>query len=120
MFNFLRPGAKAAAAPSVAEISAAVARKDMVLVDVREPAEVRASGKAAGALTIPLGVLALKADPAAPDALLRPGKPVALYCASGGRSGMAAQVLTRLGYAPVWNIGGLADWQAAGGQVERA
>ncbi len=27
----------------------------MVLVDVREPAEVRASGKAAGALTIPLG-----------------------------------------------------------------
>jgi rhodanese-related sulfurtransferase len=119
MFNFLRPAAKPDAAPSVAEISAAVARKELVLVDVREPAEVRASGKAVGAVNIPLGVLALKADPAAPDAMVRPGLPVVVYCASGGRSGMAAQVLARLGYAPVWNFGGLADWQAAGGQVER-
>ncbi len=120
MFNFLRPGAGRAALPSVAEVAAAVAKGDMVLVDVREAGELQASGKAKGALHIPLGVLALKADPRAPDAVLRPGKPVAVYCASGGRSGMAAQVLSRLGYDTVWNIGGLSDWQAGGGQVVRA
>jgi rhodanese-related sulfurtransferase len=92
----------------------------MILVDVRETGELRASGRARGALHVPLGVLALKADPSAPDAALSPGKPVCVYCASGGRSGMAAQILTRLGYAPVWNIGGLGDWVAGGGQVDRA
>ncbi|MEZ5797155.1 MAG: rhodanese-like domain-containing protein [Paracoccaceae bacterium] len=119
MFNFLR-SAPAAPAPTVAEIAERVARGEMALVDVRETAEVRASGKAKGALNIPLGILALKADPAAPDCLLKAGQPVALYCASGGRSGMAAQMLSRMGYATVWNIGGLGDWHAGGGQVEKA
>lgn len=120
MFSFLRPSTQAARAPAVPEIAAAVAAGQMVLVDVREAGEVRASGKAKGALHLPLGLLALKADPSAPDAALSPGTPVCVYCASGGRSGMAAQILTRLGYAPVWNIGGLGDWVAGGGQVDRA
>ncbi|MGB4826530.1 MAG: rhodanese-like domain-containing protein [Paracoccaceae bacterium] len=120
MFNFLRPASANANQPSLSQIADGVAKGEITLVDVREAGEVRASGKAKGALNIPLGVLQLKADPSAPDALLRPGKPVALYCASGGRSGMAAQMLQRMGYAPVWNIGGLGDWHAAGGQVERS
>jgi len=119
MFGFLRPAARPAP-PPVAEIAARVARGEVILVDVRDAGEIRASGKAKGALAIPLAALALKADPAAPDALLAPGRPVAVYCASGGRSGMAAKLLRRLGYDPVWNIGGLSDWIAAGGQVERA
>lgn len=118
MFSFLKTAARPAP-PSVAEIAAGVAAGQMIVVDVRETGEIRASGKARGALAIPLGVLALKADPAAPDAMLRPGKPVALYCASGGRSGMAAQMLERMGYGPVWNIGGFGDWVAGGGQVDR-
>lgn len=120
MFNFLRPAAKGPAQPGIAELSAAVAAGEITLVDVREAGELHASGKAKGAIHIPLGILALKADPNAPDALLKPGKPVAIYCASGGRSGMAAQTLQRMGYDTVWNIGGLGDWQAGGGQVERA
>ena len=40
---------------------------DAVIVDVREPAEIAATGKAAGALEIPLGAIAARADPAAPD-----------------------------------------------------
>lgn len=120
MFNFLRPAGGPPRAPSVAEIAAAVAEGRMVLIDVREAGELKSSGKAKGALHLPLGVLALKADPGAPDAALRPGKPVCVYCASGGRSGMAAQVLARMGYDPVYNIGGLGDWVAGGGQVETA
>lgn len=118
MFNFLRPAARVPL-PSVPEVAAAVAKGEMVLVDVREIAEIRASGKARGALTIPLATLALKADPQAPDAALRPGLPLAVYCASGGRSGMAAQLLGRMGYTPVYNLGGLSDWVAGGGQVDR-
>jgi rhodanese-related sulfurtransferase len=30
---------------------------------------------------------------------------------------MAADVLARLGYGPVYNLGGLRDWAAAGGTV---
>lgn len=119
MFSFLRPGARPAP-PSVPELAARLARGEIYLLDVREPAEVRSTGKAKGALALPLGILALKADPAAPDAALRPDRPVAIYCASGGRSGMAAQMLQRLGYGEVWNIGGLGDWVAGGGQIEKA
>lgn len=119
MFNFLRPKAQPPC-PPLAKIMAGVAEGRIALVDVREMAELRASGKACGAVVIPLGVLALKADPKAPDAALAPGRPVAVYCASGGRSGRAAQVLRQMGYETVWNIGGLGDWQAGGGQVERA
>ena len=43
MFSFLRPNA-GPACPSVAEFAAAVARGEMVLVDVRETAELRGSG----------------------------------------------------------------------------
>lgn len=119
MFNFLRPRAQNQT-PPLAEIMAGVAEGRIALLDVREMAEVRASGKACGAVVIPLGLLALKADPKAPDTALAPGRPIAVYCASGGRSGRAAQVLRQMGYETVWNIGGLCDWQAAGGQVERA
>ena len=118
MFSFLRPSS-GPACPPVAEIAAAVARGEMLLIDVRDPGEVRASGLAAGAVNIPLSILHLKADPTAPDAALAPGKPVVLYCASGARSGMAARMLRQMGYDPVWNLGGLQDWIAAGGPVQR-
>ncbi|MCB6177161.1 sulfurtransferase [Rhodobacter sp. Har01] len=118
MFSFLRPST-GPACPPVSEIVAAMARGEMQLVDVRDTGELRASGKAKGAIHISLGLLALKADPNAPDTMLKMGVPVVLYCASGARSGMAAQMLARMGYGPVWNLGGLGDWIAGGGQVER-
>ncbi len=118
MFNFLR-SRPAQPLPTVEEIAKAVAAGQMYLVDVRDIGELRQTGKAKGALHIPLSVIGVKADPQAPDAVIRPGRPVAVYCAAGGRSGMAAQVLTRLGYDPVWNIGGFGDWMRAGGQVEK-
>jgi rhodanese-related sulfurtransferase len=102
---------------SMPEIAAKLATGQMQLIDVREIAEVRASGKAEGAIVIPLSLLPLKADPKQPGNQLKPGVPVAVYCASGGRSGMAADLLTRLGYGPVTNLGGLRDWAAGGGKV---
>jgi rhodanese-related sulfurtransferase len=118
MFSFLRRGPQDLP-PSVTDLAAALSRNEIHLVDVREPSELQKTGKAKGAVNLPLGLLALRADPAAPDAMLRPGKPVAVYCAAGARSAQGAQLLRRLGYDPVWNIGGLGDWVAGGGQVEQ-
>jgi rhodanese-related sulfurtransferase len=98
----------------------AASKGDITIIDVREMAEVQSSGQAAGALHIPLALLALKADPKSPDydARIAAGKPVAVYCAMGGRAGMAAQTLGKLGYNAT-NIGGFSDWVAAGGAVQR-
>jgi rhodanese-related sulfurtransferase len=116
MFSMFRSPAPAST-PSVKEVGTLVAQGKMQLIDVREVAEVRASGKAEGATVLPLSVLPLKADPRQPDAVLKPGVPVVVYCASGARSGRAAQILTQLGYGPVGNLGGLSDWAAGGGKV---
>ncbi len=118
MFNFLRPSARQPRL-AVADVIAMVARGEMTLLDVRDMAEAKASGKAKGAVVIPLALLPLKADPSKPDCQLPADKPVAIYCATGARSGMAVQMLTRYGYPAVHNIGGLYDWKSGGGQIDR-
>lgn len=119
MFGFFRPAT--ANRLTLAEAVARATAGELIVIDVREPAEIRASGKAAGALALPMAALAMKCDPRSPEcvAVLKSGKPIALYCASGGRSGMAAQALRKMGHAEVFNIGGFGDWVAAGGPVER-
>lgn len=106
----------------VGEARALLDRGGAVLVDVREPGEVRASGKAKGALTIPLGRLRDQADPNLPGhhPALGPARTVILYCASGTRSALAGRTLRRLGYRDVRNLGSLADWTRAGGPLEPA
>lgn len=116
MFSLFR-STPAVARPSVAEIAAQVAGGRMLLIDVREVAEAKASGLAKDARLIPLSLLPLKADPRQPGCEVPQGLPVAVYCASGGRSGKAAEVLSRMGYGPVVNLGGLRDWAAGGGEV---
>lgn len=106
-----------ASRPTIAEVAVQVAQGRMLLIDVREVAEARASGVAQGAKLIPLSLVPVKCDPRQPGCELPQGLPVAVYCASGGRSGMAADALTRMGYGPVVNLGGLRDWAAGGGAV---
>lgn len=92
---------------------AQAATGEITVLDVREAAEILASGKATGALHIPLAMIPLHAE-----AQIEKAKPVAVYCAVGGRAGMAAQALAQLGY-DAHNIGGLGDWVQAGGPVSR-
>ncbi|WP_102224639.1 rhodanese-like domain-containing protein [Acidimangrovimonas sediminis] len=125
MLSFLRPSGPRVERISGKDAVAQAAQGGMLLIDVRDAGELRATGKAKGALHIPMSVLALKADPKAPDtdptlkAAFEAGTPVALYCASGGRSQMGGKTLVKLGYAKVYNIGGLADWRDGGGALER-
>ncbi|WP_146345107.1 rhodanese-like domain-containing protein [Phaeobacter marinintestinus] len=93
----------------------------VTLIDVRDLGEVQMSGKAKGALHIPLMRVKDMADPRNPDFcadLKRDGK-IAVYCASGARSNMAASALRKMGYEDVYNIGGFGHWVQAGGSVEK-
>ena len=44
-------------------------------------------------------------------------KKVYIYCKSGGRAGQAEEILESNGFTDVVNIGGLVDWEAAGGNT---
>jgi len=72
------------------------------IVDVRTPEEFR-DGSYPGAVNIPLQALAARLGEIPKD------RPVILYCASGGRSGLAARQLKAAGWADVTNAGGLGD-----------
>ena len=93
----------------------------VIVIDVRDHGELAMSGKASGALHIPLMRLRDMADPKHPDYCrdLTPEATIAIYCASGARSNGAATMLRQLGYTDVHNIGGLGHWVQAGGAVEK-
>jgi len=96
-------------------------RHGAVLLDVRDPNEVAASGRIAGAVCISRGMLEFRADPASPmhNTALHPGTPVLVYCASGGRSALAGRTLHALGYKHVFNAGGFKELADSGLPVER-
>jgi sulfur-carrier protein adenylyltransferase/sulfurtransferase len=75
------------------------------LLDVRQPGEYE-GGHIPGAKLVPL--------PGLKDgrSQLDPQKPVVVYCAVGGRSLAAAQLLAGLGFSKVYNLqGGIKAWQ---------
>lgn len=112
-----------AAVPAISpeEAKGLVGKPDVVFLDVREPAEVAASGKVPGALAIPRGLIEFRADPASPlhDAAFDRAKTIVAYCASGGRSALVGHTLKQMGYANVRNLGGFKGWLDAGGEVEK-
>ena len=110
--------------PKVApeEARALMGRPDVLVVDVRDPPEVAASGKLKGAVNVSRGMLEFRADPASPyhDKAFDPGKTVLLYCGAGARAALAGAALQALGYADVRNLGGFKDLAAAGLETEPA
>jgi rhodanese-related sulfurtransferase len=102
------------------EAQAMIAGGDVLVVDVRDPQELEASGKVAGAVNVSRGMLEFRADPKSPyyNPAFDKSKTVVLYCASGGRSALAGKLLRDMGYEKVFNLGGFNDWAAAGGAVE--
>lgn len=105
---------------SIAEARTLAADPQTVLLDVRDAAEVKASGKAKGAITVSRGLLEFHADPESPthDAVFDRAKTIIIYCASGGRAAMAGKTLRDMGYRDVRNLGGFKDWVEGGGEVE--
>ncbi len=98
-----------------------IAKGGVLVVDVRDAAEVQASGKVAGAMNVSRGMLEFKAAPDSParDPNFASDKTVIVYCASGGRSALAGKILKDLGYQHVYNLGGFKDWAESGGAVDK-
>ena len=121
MFNFLKSSGPRVQPIAPADAIARAARGELTLIDVRDISELKSSGKAAGALHVPLATVQTRLNPKAGElpAGLAPDRPVCLYCAAGGRSAMAAEALLGFGYAEVYNLGGFGAWVSGGGQVER-
>ena len=91
-----------------------------MLIDVREPWEWD-KGHISDAVSIPRGLLELRADPESPvtNPELSGNKDarLVLYCTKtpSARSMLAAQTLGRMGYSNVAALrGGLEEWQAEG------
>ena len=102
------------------EAQALVGKSDVLFLDVREPPEVAASGKVAGAVAVPRGLVEFRADPASPmhDKAFDRAKTVVTYCASGGRSALVGHTLKEMGYENVRNLGGFKGWLDAGGKID--
>src|SRR5712671_4792687 len=113
-----------AAVPRVppAEARALMSRGNVLLVDVRDPSEVTASGKIKGAVNVSRGMLEFRADPDSPyhDAAFDKDKTVLVYCASGGRSALSGKTLKDFGYTAVFNAGGFKELAEAGLPTEPA
>ena len=104
---------------SVHEALALVDDPSVLFVDIREAHEI-AAGVMPGALHAPRGFLEFMADPECPmhKRELGSAQRLILYCATGGRSSLAAKTLTEMGYTDVFSLaGGIAAWKAANGPL---
>ena len=104
------------------EVSKMMGAADVLIVDVRDPSEVQASGKIKGAVNVSRGMLEFHADPEVPsyNAAFRKDKRIVLYCGSGGRSALSGKTLQEMGYSSVFNAGGFKELADAGLDTEPA
>ncbi len=93
------------------DIEGKLKNNEAVLLDVRTEAE-WLEAHALGAIHIPVDELAVNYKNK-----LKLNQKVFIYCGSGKRAAVAKTLLDAAGYSTV-NIGGLADWQKAGGDIE--
>jgi len=82
-------------------------KKKPIVVDVREPAEIKESGAIPGAIHIPMRQIEKRMSELPKDA------EVVFYCGGGGRASRAAEALVKAGYKTV-EYCGLRDWKKAG------
>jgi len=94
------------------------AKEDLLLVDVRESSEYE-HGHIGGAHLVPRGILEAAADTGYPKHYPplsgARDQQIVVYCATSGRSAMAAAVLQMMGFKNVLNLaGGITRWEAEG------
>lgn len=94
--------------------------QEHVFVDLRDGNEQAKSGVIRGAVASSRGMMEFHIDPESPahKPEFNQDKTYIFYCASGGRSALAAQVAMEMGLSPVVNLaGGVAAWKKAGGKL---
>ncbi len=92
----------------------------VLIVDVRDAADVPSTGLAAGGLNISLGMLPIKADLELPEEWREAGlqdrsRPVVVTCQEGPNGAIGASLLKDMGFTDVsYMEGGMEAWKAAG------
>ena len=108
---------------TVDQLKAELARGEVQLLDIRDVRERQKLGWIPGSLHVPRGMLEFWLDPTSPyySGKVDPEKRIVLYCAGGGRSVLATDVLREMGFPDVANLEtGFNSWKAAGLPVEGA
>lgn len=91
-----------------------------LFIDVRDSADVTASGTIKGAEHIARGMIEFRADEthAMHNTVLKKDADIVLVCGAGGQAALAGKTLKDMGYKNVSNVGGFLAWKDAGGPVE--
>jgi phage shock protein E len=89
---------------ALALLCSALATADPLWIDVRSPEEYQ-QDHIAGDPNVPHTGIAQQIESLAPDK----DQEIVLYCARGGRAGVAQKTLEQMGYTHVRNAGGIAD-----------
>ena len=111
-----------AAVPAISaeDALALVASPDHVFVDLRDGTEQAKTGTIPGAVASSRGMMEFHIDPDSPahKPEFNQDKTYIFYCATGGRSALAAGAAVDMGLAPVVNLaGGVGAWKKAGGTL---
>ena len=106
---------------STKEATVLVGVPDHVFVDLRDATEQAKTGAIEGAVASSRGMIEFHIDPERP--VYKPefnqDKTYVFYCASGGRSAVAAVVSMDIGLSPVLNLpGGVGAWKKAEGTLQ--
>ena len=108
---------------STDQLQQELARGGIQLLDIRDIRERQRLGWIPGALSVPRGMLEFWLDPTSEyyQGKVDPEKRIVLYCAAGGRSALAADVLREMGFPDVAHLEvGFNGWAATGLPVEGA
>ena len=106
---------------SVDEVRAMLGSDDYVIVDIRDPRELKREGKIPGAFSCPRGMLEFWIDPESPyhKDIFNQDKTYVFYCASAWRSALSTRMAQEMGLSPVAHLdGGFSAWKAAGAPIE--
>jgi rhodanese-related sulfurtransferase len=107
---------------SVADVKAAAASGEAVIVDLRDPREIEREGRIPGSFSCTRGMLEFWIDPDSPygKPIFQQDKKFIFHCASGWRSALAAKTAQDMGLKPVAHLGGgFTAWRDAGEAVEK-
>ncbi len=105
----------------IAETRALQEAGDALMVDIRDPRELKRDGRIPGAFHAPRGMLEFWIDPASPyhRQALATDKTLVLFCASAWRSALSAKALQDMGVENVAEMeGGFKAWKDVGAPVE--
>jgi rhodanese-related sulfurtransferase len=107
---------------SAADAARLLNDSNTVFVDLRDSAELQRDGKIPGAVHVNRGMLEFTLDPTLPyhNPVFSSGKNFVFYCASGGRSALAADTAQNMGLAHASHLGGgFKGWKEANHPVEK-